>query len=117
MFSDSVIPLVNDGVITNKYKKKHRGKIVTSFAIGTRKLYDFIDDNPQVTFLDIDYVNDTKVIRANPKVVAINSAIEIDLKGQVCADSIRTYQYSGVGAHMDFIRGTALSEVASQLLQ
>lgn len=110
MFSDGVIPLVEKGVITNKYKKKHRGKLVTGFAIGTKKLYDFIDDNPQVVFLDIDYVNDTKVIRANPRVVAINSAIEIDVTGQVCADSIGTYQYSGVGGQMDFIRGAALSD-------
>jgi acyl-CoA hydrolase len=110
MFSDGIIPLVKKGIITNKYKKKHRGKIVTGFAIGTKKLYDFIDDNPQVVFLDIDYVNDTKVIRANPKAVAINSAIEIDITGQVCADSIGTYQYSGVGGQMDFMRGAALSD-------
>lgn len=110
MFSDGVIPLVESGVITNKFKKKHRGKIVTGFAIGTRKLYDFVDDNPMVAFLEIDYVNDTKVIRANPKAVSINSAIEIDLTGQVCADSIGTYQYSGVGGQIDFMRGAALSE-------
>lgn len=110
MFSDGVIPLVESGVITNKFKKKHRGKIVTGFAIGTRKLYDFIDDNPMVSFLEIDYVNDTKVIRANPKAVSINSAIEIDLTGQVCADSIGTYQYSGVGGQIDFMRGAALSD-------
>jgi acyl-CoA hydrolase len=109
MFSDGIIPLVENGVITNKYKTKHRGKIVTSFAIGTKKLYNFIDDNPLVSFLDIDYVNDTNVIRANPKVCAINSAIEIDVTGQVCSDSIGTYQYSGVGGQMDFIRGAALS--------
>lgn len=109
MFSDGLIPLVESGVITNKYKKKHRGKIVTSFVIGTRKVYDFVDDNPQVAFLDIDYVNDTKVIRSNPKVAAVNSAIEIDLTGQICSDSIGTYQYSGVGGQMDFIRGAALS--------
>lgn len=110
MFSDGVIPLVQSGVITNKFKKKHRGKMVTGFAIGTRKLYDFLDDNPMVAFLEIDYVNDTKVIRANPKVISINSAIEIDLTGQVCADSIGTYQYSGVGGQIDFMRGAALSE-------
>lgn len=109
MFSDGLIPLVESGVITNKYKKKHRGKIVTGFVIGTRKVYDFVDDNPQVAFLDIDYVNDTKVIRSNPKVAAVNSAIEIDLTGQICSDSIGTYQYSGVGGQMDFIRGAALS--------
>ena len=110
MFSDGVVSLVEKGVITNKFKKKHRGKIVTGFAIGTRKLYDFVDDNPQVAFLEIDYVNDTKVIRTNPKAVSINSAIEIDLTGQVCADSIGTYQYSGVGGQIDFMRGAALSD-------
>lgn len=109
MFSDGVIPLVEKGVITNKFKKKHRGKIVTGFAIGSRKLYDFIDDNPQVVFLEMEYVNDSKVIRQNPRAVAINSAIEIDITGQVCSDSIGTYQYSGVGGQMDFMRGAALS--------
>lgn len=109
MFSDGILPLVESGVINNKFKAKHKGKIVTGFAIGTRKLYDFIDDNPMVAFLDIDYVNDTKVIRANPKVVAVNSAIEIDITGQVCSDSMGTYQYSGVGGQMDFMRGAALS--------
>lgn len=110
MFSDGVIDLVKQGVITNAYKKKHRGKVVTAFAIGTDKLYHFIDDNPGFAFLEADYVNDTRVIRTNPKVVAINSAIEIDLTGQICADSIGTYQYSGVGGQMDFIRGASLSE-------
>lgn len=109
MFSDGILPLVERGIITNAFKNKHKGKIVTSFAIGTRKLYDFIDDNPQVVFLDIEYVNDTRVIRSNPKAVSVNSAIEIDLTGQVCADSIGTYQYSGVGGQMDFMRGAALS--------
>ena len=110
MFSDGIIPLIQNGVITNKYKKKHAGKIVTSFVLGTKKLYDFVDDNPEVIFLDIDYVNDTKVIRSNPKVIAINSALEVDITGQVCSDSIGTYQYSGVGGQMDFIRGAALSQ-------
>lgn len=110
MFSDGVIPLMESGVITNRFKKKHRGKIVTGFAIGSRQLYDFVNDNPEVNFLEMDYVNDTKVIRANPKVVAVNSAIEIDLTGQICADSIGTHQYSGVGGQMDFMRGAALSE-------
>jgi acyl-CoA hydrolase len=110
MFSDGIIPLVENGVINNKLKKKHRGKLVTGFAIGTKKLYDFVDDNPLTVFLDIAYVNDTSVIRLNPKVVAINSAIEIDLTGQVCADSIGTMMYSGVGGQMDFIRGAALSD-------
>jgi acyl-CoA hydrolase len=110
MFSDGVLPLVEKGIITNRFKKKHPNRIVTGFVLGTRKLYDFVDDNPQVSFLDIAYVNDTSVIRSNPRVVAINSALEIDLTGQVCSDSIGTYQYSGVGGQMDFIRGAALSE-------
>jgi len=110
MLSDGVIPLIESGVITNALKKKHRGKLVTGFAVGTRRLYDFIDDNPQFAFLDIGYVNDAQVIRQNPRVAAINSALEIDLTGQVCADSLGTYQFSGVGGQMDFIRGAALSE-------
>src|SRR5690606_8225997 len=116
MFSDGIIPLVEKGVITNQHKKKHPGKIVTGFVLGTRKLYDFVDDNPIVSVLDIDYVNDTAVIRTNPKVTAINSAIEIDLTGQVCSDSIGTYQYSGVGGQMDFIRGAALSEKGKPII-
>lgn len=110
MFSDGVIDLIQKGVVTNAYKKKHPGKTVTAFALGTDKLYRFIDDNPSFAFLVAEYVNDTRVIRSNPKVVAINSAIEIDITGQVCADSIGTYQYSGVGGQMDFIRGASLSE-------
>lgn len=110
MFSDGIIPLIEKGIITNQYKKKHRGKTVTSFLSGTRKLYDFVDDNPSIAVLGIDYVNDTAVIRTNPKVTAINSAIEVDITGQVCSDSIGTYHYSGVGGQMDFMRGAALSE-------
>jgi acyl-CoA hydrolase len=110
MISDGIIPLVEKGVITNEFKKKHRGKTVTSFVLGSRKLYDFVDDNPSVVVLAIDYVNDTAVIRTNPKVTAINSAIEVDLTGQVCSDSIGMYHYSGVGGQMDFMRGAALSE-------
>jgi acyl-CoA hydrolase len=110
MFSDGIIPLVEKGVITNEFKKKHRGKIATGFLLGSRKLYDFVDDNPSVVMLNIDYVNDTAVIRQNPKVTAINSAVEVDITGQVCSDSIGTYHFSGVGGQMDFIRGAALSE-------
>ncbi|MCS7083185.1 MAG: 4-hydroxybutyrate CoA-transferase [Bacteroidetes bacterium] len=110
MFSDGVIDLVERGVITNAQKRVHPGKIVAGFVLGSRRLYDFVDDNPMVALLDIAYVNDTAVIRRNPKVTAINSAIEVDLTGQVCADSIGTYQYSGVGGQMDFIRGASLSE-------
>lgn len=110
MFSNGVIDLVKKGVINNIHKRKHRYKVATSFAIGNRELYDFVHDNPEFTFLEAGYVNDGKVIRTNPKVVAVNSAIEIDLTGQVVADSIGTYQYSGVGGQMDFIRGASLSD-------
>jgi len=110
MFSNGVVQLMKSGVITNKFKHKHRYKTATAFAIGNRELYDFIDDNPEFVFLNASYVNDGMVIRKNPKVVAVNSAIEIDLTGQICADSIGTFQYSGVGGQMDFMRGAALSE-------
>lgn len=110
MFSDGVVPLVERGVITNARKKVERGKIVTTFVLGSRKVYDFVHDNPFVSFRDVSWVNDASVIRKNPKVVAINSALQIDLTGQVCADSIGTYQYSGIGGQMDFMRGAALSE-------
>jgi 4-hydroxybutyrate CoA-transferase len=110
MLSDGIVDLVEKGVITGEAKRVHPGKIVAGFALGTRRLYDFLDDNPLVAMLDIAYVNDTAVIRRNPKVTAINSAIEVDLTGQVCADSIGDRQYSGVGGQMDFIRGAALSE-------
>ena len=110
MFSDGLMPLLESGVVNNSQKRVHPGKVVSSFAMGTRKLYDFMDDNPLIQMLDCAYVNDTAVIRRNPKVTAINSAIEVDLTGQVCADSIGTYQYSGVGGQMDFIRGASLSE-------
>jgi acyl-CoA hydrolase len=110
MFSDGVVDLVEAGVVTGANKTVHPGKIVGSFAMGTRRLYDFMDDNPAVAMLDAAYVNDTAVIRRNPTVTAINSAIEVDLTGQVCADTIGTYQYSGVGGQMDFIRGASLSE-------
>jgi len=109
MFSDGVVDLVQRGVITGAYKRAHPGKVVGAFVLGTRRLYDFLDDNPQIAMLAVDYVNDTSVIRRNPKVTAINSAIEIDLTGQVVADSIGTRQFSGVGGQMDFIRGASLS--------
>lgn len=110
MISDGIIPLIQKGVVTNQHKKKYRHKTVAGFVVGSRKLYDFVDDNPAFVALNIDYVNDTAVIRTNPKVTAINSAIEVDITGQVCSDSIGTYHYSGVGGQMDFIRGAALSE-------
>ncbi len=110
MCSDGIIELVEKDVINNKYKQIHPNKTVTSFALGTRRLYDHVNDNPSFNFLDIDYVNDPNVIRRNKKMVAINSAVEVDITGQVCADSIGTYQYSGVGGQMDFMRGAAVSE-------
>ena len=110
MFSDGILPLVKSGVITGKNKEIKTGKLVTCFAIGSPDLYDFIDDNPIVHFKEAAYTNDTAIIRRNLKVPAINSAIEIDLTGQVCADTIGKYQFSGVGGQMDFIRGAALSE-------
>jgi len=110
MFSDGIIDLVEKDVITNRYKTIHPNKTVTSFALGTRRLYDYVDDNPAFAFLDVDYVNEAFIIRRNAKVIAVNSAVEVDLTGQVCADSIGTYQYSGVGGQMDFMRGAALSD-------
>ena len=109
MFSDGVIDLVEKGVVTGKHKTTHNEIIVASFLVGTRRLYDFVDDNPLVEMFGSDYVNDTKEIRKNPRVTAINSAIEIDMSGQVCADSIGQRHFSGVGGQMDFIRGAALS--------
>lgn len=110
MFAEGLIPLIEKGIITNQHKKKHRGKVVAGFVMGTRKLYDYIDDNPLIQMLDIEYVNNASIIKQNPKVTAINSAIEVDLTGQVCADSIGSKIYSGVGGQMDFIRGAALSK-------
>jgi acyl-CoA hydrolase len=110
MLSDGVIPLIEKGVINNRLKKLNVGRSVTGFMLGTQKLYDFVNDNPQIRVMDIAYVNDTSVIRQNPRATAINSAIEIDITGQVCADSIGTYQFSGIGGQMDFIRGASLSE-------
>ena len=110
MFSDGVIPLILNGTINNSRKKIVKGYCVTSFLVGTKKLYDFADDNPIIKSLDIDYVNDPRILSLNNKVTAINSAIEVDLTGQVCSDSIGTYQFSGIGGQMDFIRGAALSK-------
>ena len=109
MFSDGVVDLVERGVITGEHKVVEPGRIVAGFVHGTQRLYDFIHENPLVHLHDVSYVNDTDVIRKNPKVTAINSAIEVDLTGQVCADSIGARQHSGVGGQMDFIRGAALS--------
>jgi acyl-CoA hydrolase len=108
-FSDRLVDLVAAGAVTNRQKGVHPGRIVTSFVSGTRRVFDFVDDNPLVEFHPCDRTNDTQVIRRNPKVVAINSALEVDLSGQVCADSIGARIYSGIGGQSDFIRGAALS--------
>jgi 4-hydroxybutyrate CoA-transferase len=110
MFSDGVIPLVENGVITNEKKTLHPGKMVVSFVLGTRKLFDFIDNNPLIECHPSHYVNDPFIISQNDKMVAINSAIEVDLTGQVCADSIGKRFYSGFGGQVDFIRGAARSK-------
>ena len=109
MFSDRVVDLVQAGVITNRVKKIYQGQIITSFVTGTRRLFDFVDDNPQVAFLPCDITNDTNLLRKIDKLVAINSALQIDLTGQVCADSLGHKIYSGIGGQMDFIRGAAMS--------
>lgn len=110
LFSDGVIPLVEAGVITNERKTLHPGKMVAGFILGTRRLYEFVDNNPIVELHPSEYVNDPYVIRQNEKMVAINSAIEVDLTGQICADSIGTRLYSGVGGQLDFIRGASRSK-------
>lgn len=110
MFSDGVVDLYKKGAITGRFKKKHPGKIVSSFVIGSTELYNFIDDNPEVLLMDCSYTNNTHIISQNPKVTAINGAVEVDLTGQVCADSIGSKIYSGVGGQMDFIRGASLSQ-------
>ena len=110
MFSDGLIPLITGGVVTNRHKRIHPGRTVTSFVTGSRRLFDFVDRNPLVEFHPCDRTNNTAIIRRNPRVTAINSAIQVDLTGQVCADSIGHRIYSGFGGQMDFIRGAALSE-------
>lgn len=109
MFTDAVVDLVEAGVVTGARKERDRGKIVTAFLIGTRRLYEFVDDNPMVEMRSVDYTNDTHVIRSFKTMTAINSAIEVDLGGQVVADSIGSRIYSGVGGQMDFVRGAALA--------
>jgi acyl-CoA hydrolase/GNAT superfamily N-acetyltransferase len=110
MFSDGIIPLVEKGVINNSRKSLHRGKIVATFVMGSRRLYDFIDNNPLVEFHPTEYVNDPFVIASNDKMISINSAIEVDLTGQVCSDSLGTMFYSGIGGQVDFVRGASRSK-------
>ena len=109
MFSDGVVRLIESGAVTNARKSIHPGRTIASFVMGSRRLYDFVDDNPLVEFHPCDRTNDTNLIRKIERVVAINSAIEIDLTGQVCADSIGHRVYSGIGGQMDFVRGAAMS--------
>ncbi|MBN1885871.1 MAG: GNAT family N-acetyltransferase [Candidatus Krumholzibacteriota bacterium] len=109
MFSDGLIDLVEKGVITNRRKTLHNGKIVATFCMGSGRLYDFVDDNPLLEFHPCDYTNDPFVISQNDRMVSINAAIQIDLTGQVCADSIGEYFYSGIGGQVDFVRGSARS--------
>lgn len=110
MFSDGLIPLVEKGVITNSRKTLHAGKIIASFVMGSRKLYDFIDNNPQVEFHPTEYTNDPFIIAQNDKMISINAAIEVDLTGQVCADSLGMMFYSGIGGQVDFTRGASRSK-------
>ena len=116
MFNDALLPLIENGNITNRLKKIHPGKTVTSFACGSRALYDFVDDNPSVLFLPSDFVNDPRIISQNDRVVAINSAIQVDLTGQICADSVGYNLYSGIGGQVDFIRGAAASRGGKPVL-
>ena len=109
MFTDSVVDLVEAGVINGARKERNRGKIVAAFMMGTQRLYDFVDDNPMVEMRPVDFTNDTHVIRSFSRMTAINSAIEVDLTGQIVADSIGHRMYSGVGGQMDFIRGASLA--------
>ncbi|MEH6537925.1 MAG: acetyl-CoA hydrolase/transferase C-terminal domain-containing protein [Psychroserpens sp.] len=110
MFSDGVIDLILNDVINGNYKGINRGRALTTFLMGSKRLYDYVDDNPFVEMRASNYTNDVSIIKQNPKMVAINSAIEVDVTGQVCADSIGPHMYSGVGGQMDFIRGASLSE-------
>ncbi|MEO6326202.1 MAG: acetyl-CoA hydrolase/transferase C-terminal domain-containing protein, partial [Thermoanaerobaculia bacterium] len=116
MFSDRVVDLVDSGAVTNRLKSIGRGRILTSFIAGTKRLFDFVDDNPLVEFHPADRTNDTSQIRKNDRVCAINSALQMDLTGQVCADSIGHRIYSGIGGQADFIRGAALSEGGKPIL-
>ncbi len=116
MFTDAVVDLVEAGVVTGARKERNRGKIVTAFLMGTPRLYDFVADNPMIEMRSVDFTNDTQVIRSFGRMTAINSAIEVDLTGQVVADSIGTRIYSGVGGQMDFVRGAALAAAGRAII-
>jgi acetyl-CoA hydrolase len=110
MFADGMIYLVESGIVTNERKTLHQGKIITSFVLGTKKLFNFLDDNPLIEFHPSNYTNDPFLISQNDKMIAINSAIEVDITGQVCADSLGPRLFSGFGGQVDFIRGAARSK-------
>jgi 4-hydroxybutyrate CoA-transferase len=116
MFTDILVDLVERGVVTCEAKEVNCGKIVTSFMMGTQRLYKFVDNNPMVEMRPVDYTNDTALIRRFKRMTAINSAIEVDITGQVCADSIGSRMYSGVGGQMDFVRGAALAEEGQAII-
>ncbi len=110
MFADGILPLVKKGVVNGKMKNIDKGKMVATFLMGSKELYDFIDDNPGVLMLDVGYTNRVSIIARNPKVTAVNSALQVDITGQVCADSLGTKFYSGVGGQIDFLRGASHSK-------
>ncbi len=110
MFADGILPLFDKGVVNGRNKNIDKGKMVATFLMGSKKLYDFVDDNPGVAMQDVKYTNRVNIIAKNPKVTAINSALQLDITGQVCADSIGTKFYSGVGGQIDFLRGASLSK-------
>lgn len=116
MFADGILPLVDKGVVNGRNKKIDKGKMVATFLMGSKNLYDFIHDNPGVAMQDVKYTNRVAVIAKNPKVTAINSALQVDITGQVCADSIGTTHYSGVGGQIDFLRGASLSNGGKPIL-
>lgn len=116
MFADGVLPLVESGVINGSNKKLDQGKIVSTFLMGSQKVYDFIDNNPQVLMMDVGYTNDPFIIAQQPKMTSINSAIQIDLTGQVCADSIGTKFYSGAGGQIDFVYGSSRSKGGKSII-
>jgi acyl-CoA hydrolase len=116
MFSDRVVDLVECGAVTNRRKRLFPGRLVTSFITGSQRLFDFADDNALVEFLPCDITNDTNVLRKLDRLVAINSALQVDLTGQICADSLGPHIYSGIGGQLDFIRGAALSAGGKPIL-
>ncbi|MFZ5969874.1 MAG: acetyl-CoA hydrolase/transferase family protein [Bacillota bacterium] len=116
MFSDGVVELVESGVITNKMKSIHKGKMIATFLMGTKKLYDFVDNNPVVELYPVDYVNNPAVIMKNYKMISINSCIQVDLMGQVASESIGLMQFSGVGGQVDYVRGTRMAENGKSII-